>query len=533
MHHALTISEILYETFSYLPEFSPYLDVSYDNPGGSRGHKTLAALAVTCRTFRDPALAVRWRRLYGVKPLLFLFPTDIWLISDDPDGDQDDVESKLARLPSKEEWIRFESYTAYIREILIGPGAFNGIVQVMAALSMKYLPHPSRHLFPKLQSLIWITQETTGLPLVHLFFPPSLRCLDLEFRGSMQLGVPAMLLLLEYQCPIFTQLRISGLDDDEQDVATVSRALESRSWRQLETLHCTQIDESALLHLAQLPTLKDLSIHLPGSVSTTVTSNKGFINLHTLSLVAEDITAAIPFLWSAQLLLKSLQITLSARKSQLLPLPLSSLQQLFSSISKGLSPTRLTQIEIRRWCDDQHFDITLDITTLQPLLVFSKLKHVCLDDLCSFDLNDDALTELANAWPHLEELVLNHCTGWRRTSGITFKGLASLLRACPMLHTLALSIDATQLSFISSTSPGEVIQNDRIKTIDLGDSIIENPAAVALILDDLFWALKHVDAWRMYSRGDEKLRYEPLWDEVNMHLLIGKSRKQHEAIVTR
>ncbi|KAH7908351.1 hypothetical protein BJ138DRAFT_991961, partial [Hygrophoropsis aurantiaca] len=74
MHHALTISEIVHEIFSYLPGPTPYLEVY---PDGGTNHKSLAALAVTCRAFLDPALAVRWRRLCGLKPFIVLFPNDI------------------------------------------------------------------------------------------------------------------------------------------------------------------------------------------------------------------------------------------------------------------------------------------------------------------------------------------------------------------------------------------------------------------------------------------------------------------------
>ncbi|KAH7913867.1 hypothetical protein BJ138DRAFT_1177766 [Hygrophoropsis aurantiaca] len=504
MHRALTISEILYATFSYISYDTPHLDVS-DN-GCTISHNTLTALAVTCRTFQDPALAVRWRGLYGVKPLLLVFPRDLWLFSDDTDGDQDDVEWELARLPSEEEWIRFERYTSRVRYIVIRTGDLDGVVHVMAALSMKYLPHPSQLLFPRLQSLVWAGRGTAGLPLVHLFLPPSLRCLELEFQGGIQLGVPEMLLLLEHQCPIFTELRIVGLDDEPHAVA-VSRALETRSWGKLETLHCGHIDESALLHLARLPTLKNLSIHLPPSMSAFVAFKNGFTSLQILNLLVDDIGAIISFLG---------KITTTATA--------------FIIVSHRL---RLTFVSggVKK-----HFDVTLDIAALRPLLSFSKLKSVYLDGLCSFNLNDDTLLELANAWPQLEKLALNQYTGWKRRSGITFKGLALLLRACPLLDTLALSLDAIQLSSISLTRPGEGIHNQKIKVINLGDSIIENPAAVALILRDLFSSLKYVDAWcSVYGREEVKSRYKPLWDDVGSHLRIGQNyeRGKHGTAVNR
>ncbi|KAH7913862.1 hypothetical protein BJ138DRAFT_1001378, partial [Hygrophoropsis aurantiaca] len=279
----------------------------------------------------------------------------------------------------------------------------------------------------------------------------------------------------------------------------------------LETFCCIMIDESMLLHLAQLPTLQDLFIHLPPSISNTIASNKGFANLQTLSLQASDIDAIVSFLWSARLSLTSIKIALSTGLPKSLPLPVSSVQQLFSSISKGLCHASLTQIEIEAWRTLDYLDGTLDIATLRPLLLFSKMKRVVLKELCS-SMNDDALIKLANGWPHLEKLDIKPYTGWKRISGITFQGLASLVHACPLLATLALSIDAAQHNFASSTISGEVIHNDRIEPIDVGDSIIENPVAVARIFRDLFWSLRIV--FIRCSRKD----HAPLWIEVNQLL---------------
>ncbi|KAH7905897.1 hypothetical protein BJ138DRAFT_704923 [Hygrophoropsis aurantiaca] len=105
MHHALTVPEIVLEIFSYLPKFDdPYLR---KQPGcyidTSDGHTTLAALAATCRTFQEPALDVRWRRLSGVYSLIPLFPHDIWEEYDPDYYSPDDLDLNFVRLPSKEE----------------------------------------------------------------------------------------------------------------------------------------------------------------------------------------------------------------------------------------------------------------------------------------------------------------------------------------------------------------------------------------------------------------------------------------------
>ena len=57
MHHALEIEEILFNIFGH-----------YDHPGD------LAALAGTCRSFKDPALDVLWEDLDDLYPLARCLP---------------------------------------------------------------------------------------------------------------------------------------------------------------------------------------------------------------------------------------------------------------------------------------------------------------------------------------------------------------------------------------------------------------------------------------------------------------------------
>lgn len=62
MHACLEIGEVLYLIFEE----------------ASRG--TLAALAVTCRAFKEPALSTLWRELYSFVPLLLTMSADLWEI---------------------------------------------------------------------------------------------------------------------------------------------------------------------------------------------------------------------------------------------------------------------------------------------------------------------------------------------------------------------------------------------------------------------------------------------------------------------
>ncbi|KAH7909611.1 hypothetical protein BJ138DRAFT_208021 [Hygrophoropsis aurantiaca] len=78
MHRVLAISDIVDEIFSHFSELNLGRCSSAFCPHDMKTSRTLAALAATCRTFRDPALAVRWRRLCGVRPLIQLFNSATW-----------------------------------------------------------------------------------------------------------------------------------------------------------------------------------------------------------------------------------------------------------------------------------------------------------------------------------------------------------------------------------------------------------------------------------------------------------------------
>jgi hypothetical protein len=65
-HVCLLPPEILLNIFTTIRE---------DNPG--EASRTVASLASTCRTFKEPALDVLWENISGVKPLLSCLPESV------------------------------------------------------------------------------------------------------------------------------------------------------------------------------------------------------------------------------------------------------------------------------------------------------------------------------------------------------------------------------------------------------------------------------------------------------------------------
>ena len=66
MHHSLEIAEIQLLIFSYIAK-SP-----------ERPSSTLRHLALTCRAFRDPALALLWKNMISLAPLFACLPGKCW-----------------------------------------------------------------------------------------------------------------------------------------------------------------------------------------------------------------------------------------------------------------------------------------------------------------------------------------------------------------------------------------------------------------------------------------------------------------------
>ncbi|KAF8124937.1 hypothetical protein EV363DRAFT_1177218 [Boletus edulis] len=94
MHHALQIPEILLNIFGHCSDRFDY---------------DVAALARTCRAFKEPALDVLWEELFELSPLVRCVP-------------EASLSSKYSihRSLTRIEWDILQSYTCRIRSIELG-----------------------------------------------------------------------------------------------------------------------------------------------------------------------------------------------------------------------------------------------------------------------------------------------------------------------------------------------------------------------------------------------------------------------------
>ncbi|KAJ3487354.1 hypothetical protein NLI96_g3590 [Meripilus lineatus] len=82
-------------------------------------------------------------------------------------------------------------------------------------------------------------------------------------------------------------------------------------------------------------------------------------------------------------------------------------------------------------------DIVLE--TLAPLLALSSLRKLELSPVRATDLDNDALEEMAHAWPKLEDLDLSATEeDWVDVPRITLEGLIPLAQFCPNLESISI-----------------------------------------------------------------------------------------------
>ncbi|KAG1890175.1 hypothetical protein F4604DRAFT_1709075 [Suillus subluteus] len=135
------------------------------------------------------------------------------------------------------------------------------------------------------------------------------------------------------------------------------------------------------------------------------------------------------------------------------------------------------------------------------LRAFSNLTHLDIQGGCDISMSDEELCHLTGAWPKLQILIISCCVSVESdtTAVPTFHGL---------ILSLALVIDTTKLDGIDLKSPGGDHFTKNLKDLILGNSVIDSPLNVALILSGLFPDLEQVNL--------------DCWDTVLMHSLPQK-----------
>ncbi|KAH7919408.1 hypothetical protein BV22DRAFT_1133855 [Leucogyrophana mollusca] len=176
-----------------------------------------------------------------------------------------------------------------------------------------------------------------------------------------------------------------------------------RQWTRLVNLSCFELTEDAVVHIAQMPSLKRLTMnlspwmsfecassHIPGSYTP-------FANVCDFYFRSLDLRALIDFINEMKVSPKNIKLeAIEITK-------LEKLEDLFSALTAHATEVPLERIIIKSDHVDPYWDegfdpnhpITLD--TIRPMFRFSNLHTLNIDYLCAFSLDDEALVAIARS----------------------------------------------------------------------------------------------------------------------------------------
>ena len=158
----------------------------------------------------------------------------------------------------------------------------------------------------------------------------------------------------------------------------------------------------------------------------------------------------------------------------------------------------------------------INACTFEHLDSFKHLRELSIYPTC-VDLDDNHLTQLAKALPHLRLLSFEEPYNSGIIPKCTFIGLQHLVQFCPKLERLTLCIDARQIPIFSTQPDGEYLLGLHLTTLNLCTAPVLNACDVASYLITLFPALTNFSTdYDCIEDDDDSVvnRYCIIWSKV-------------------
>lgn len=339
-------------------------------------------------------------------------------------------------------------------------------------------------MFPKLRCLAWGNNQThLAIEFLRMAFVPSLVSLDLQIS----LISPALALLLfdiGTACPNLTSFQIDYPVLNHEMAPILTEVI--CQLHRLSVLTVCKLEDKGMAHIMQLQSLKELWLYIGSSdLRRTGLSSQSLSLEHLESLGLQDIR-----LDHITDFLRSLRTVRSKRIAAMFS---NAFEQKSDSIF-GFCAMLVQQcdndiLEGITHCEqsyDTFRNVSVQRSDFGPLHLLRNLTCFDIAAACTISISDGELSELVKAWPKLKTLKLSYYRDSTMNVLPTFHGLINVLGSCPDLVSLSLVIDATQLDGIDVKSPANGIYYDGLQELDLGNSLIDSPVDVALVLDGLF-----------------------------------------------
>ncbi|KAG1751771.1 hypothetical protein EDB19DRAFT_1903729 [Suillus lakei] len=477
-------------------------------------HRSLPALASTCRIFERPALDVLWRNLQSVEPLVKCLPSDLF-------GVEQGRMALLKPLDAKM-WGILRKYTSRVYSIAQSDRL--AAIEPLGSLMLS-CPSAPASMFPNLRRLKWHADGThCAAEFLRMAFVPTLLELNIQISSASSIFL-SVLSSLGTLCPHLQTMNML-FPSTTNDLLRKTSPFIAQSVSQLhhlEGLFVWDLGNQGNEHLMRLPALQTLWLDLKTSSAwerQSLLRFPGFHDLDCLILFIDNLKHASDFLRSLQVI-GSESIGIRFTGARPLTSPSTTLSQFFVILGETCDHDTLTSFSL---LESTKVSTKPDILT--PLHTCCNLTELLIEHSWNISMADEEFCQLVRGWPKLQVLNISRFVAINDTTIPTFHGLISLLQLCPALTSLTLVLDTTKLDGIDLKTPGDGTCNKHLKKLVLTNSPIDFPLNVALILSGLFPNLPEVDlgCWdsapKYLSLPQKQLAMQlERWEAVNLFLL--------------
>ncbi|KAJ7459605.1 hypothetical protein B0H11DRAFT_1872722 [Mycena galericulata] len=502
MHRSLRIPEIAQLIVSHIdPSFVTGADAA------------LASLARTSRIFHDHALDLLWRQQDTIGNLVKCMPDDLWEVQ---------IINRrrtmcLRRPLADADWERPLHYSHRVRSLSIKP-SYNddcGFSNVYKAIQGSF---PGIYLLPNLQTIRWHDPaRLVDFSHVHLFLGP--RITSVRFGGLFPNEQQSLLPTLTDRFPSLTDVSIRpDFPPNSESLTRISAFI--RGLQNVKVLEASFLDLPALAHLGQLQSLETLNLSEFTTTSFTALNGRDLfpkLRSVSLNLGSGKIESATGFIstWATPPV-RDLDV-------RILRCPTAdAAERLYRALLVHCSHESLEILKVDIMYSPpenaERDNYVLPGDALKPLLHFTNLVNVRIVAPSGYILDDTMVSEMAHAWPFVEELRLKAREHKDLPRG-TLAALHTLAQHCSHLHTLEITIDARAVP----EQPRELharqqLLHPNLVTLDVAHSPISAPFDVARYLSATFFNLAEILTAREDEDNDDEEELEEHRVEIGYHV---------------
>ncbi|KAG2337702.1 hypothetical protein BDR05DRAFT_760690 [Suillus weaverae] len=501
---------------------------------------TLLALALTCKSFTEPALDLLWRHLGGLDPLIRCLPQSLWK--------QDGKKLEFQRTMTLDDWSIFCKYNYRIHSLVNQCHVEDSEDTILSTEIWRAISCPSFSLplLPNLTSLTWTEASDETFQYIRLFVTPQLTmlkisALPLSFDGPSFTFGPSeqsIFLSIAHSCPSVSHFDFDIDDDDSiESVGDTSTVLQC--WSRLTSVRTRTVSEAAILHLSNLPSLQVLECQLPATPISTeaqkLLQRPVFCALQELDVTCKNLISPAALFEKLAITPKSLSFTISHGVDSAWALP-----GLISHLSNACTHSSLQNVRLTIQVDDHPAgpDASIGAAAFQPLFAFRNIRVFDFeaDGCCIVRMDDAALLQVAKAWPYLEELYISRYSHSRHQ--VTPYAFVSLLRHCPRLVSVAVTIDWSTIDVhtIPPDVPYRGFSQKALSNLYTGGSKIKNSISIAAFISAIAPNVRSIEGQKGSRRWEivqELLETLPMVREQGRRMILNGLKQGYYGLHSR